>query len=110
MYNDDKKAITIIDKVVEYTEENNEIGLKNYAIKSSNYGTFELKGSAFGIAFFNDEIEIEEGQDITNLLSLSLDKSNFIVSNNSKDNEIEDLKEKVKSLEFLINELISDRK
>lgn len=104
LYNDENLAVTIIDNVTEFKQEDAENNLKNYEFYSDNYGKIDMKGSAFSIAFFDDLIEIIEYQDITDLLSQALNKSQFISL--SKDDEIADLKAKIETLEGAILELI----
>lgn len=97
LYNDENVAIFIVENVVSYKTETSYDDKLNYTIKSDNVGKVEMKGSDFNIAFFDDLAEVEEQQDITELLSQSLDKSRFVSL--SKDDEIAYLKEKIETLE-----------
>ncbi|WP_414043089.1 hypothetical protein ACMGE9_12470 [Macrococcus sp. EM39E] len=104
LYNDKNLVMFVVENVTSYKQETVEDNKLNYTIESNNVGQVDMKGSAFSIAFFDDLIEVEEYQDITDLLPQALDKSQFISL--SKDDEIAELKAKIETLEGAILELI----
>ncbi|MCU7557249.1 hypothetical protein [Macrococcus capreoli] len=105
-YNENNIVAMLLENVIDYSEKKDEFGLKDYSVNILDSGVFEMKGSIFNIAFFDDSVSINEGQDISDLLSDKKDNSEFINTELSKDEEIAELKKKVETLEGAIVELL----
>lgn len=84
LYNDEDKAMIVINDLNHFTKKDNGDGSFDYKFTPSNGGPYIIGGCFLNLAIFDDEVQVEENNVVTDDLSKKYDETPFIFVDDPK--------------------------
>ncbi|QYA42057.1 hypothetical protein KYI11_10720 [Macrococcoides bohemicum] len=84
LYNDEDKAMIVINELNHFTKKDNGDGSFDYKFTPSNGDPYIIGGCFLNLAIFDDEVQIEESDIVTDYLPKKYDETPFIFVDDPK--------------------------